>query len=347
MSIEEFQKKYKLWDYIRQFFTMARDLNASFEGVEGVPSTNIGFSDAIVEYTNALYTAEENNVPIGMFNFCVPPELFYAGGVYPLCQEIGSIALTIANTKIHMDYIDKAEESGLQREQCNAQKIWIGAMLENACPKPDFIVYASQPCDSTNILYQVMENHYKIPTFTYDIPYWHYDEKHEFYDERVAPYCAEQVKDIIKFIEKHGKTTITPEKLKETITYSNEARGYVLETMELLRHKPNPLPSLVPVSLYITLMCSGGLPGAPIQYAKWCRDTAKERIKNGISAISEGSKGKKEEKYRCFWVYIPIFFDPFIKPQYTFFPLGKTLHNKFFRTSKRSAFTNGKFNRIS
>ena len=129
MSLPEFQKKYRLWDTIRQFFTKARDLIASFEGIESGFSFDKGFLDAVVDYTNALYTAEENNQPIAMYNFCVPPELFYAGGVYPICQEVGSIALTIANTKIHMDYIDKAEESGLQREQCNAQKIWIGALL--------------------------------------------------------------------------------------------------------------------------------------------------------------------------------------------------------------------------
>ena len=310
MTLAEFQKKYRLWDTIRQFFTKARDLIASFEGVESGFSFDKGFLDAIVDYTNALYTAEENKQPIGMYNFCVPPELFYAGGVYPICQEVGSIALTIANTQIHMDYIDKAEESGLQREQCNAQKIWIGALLENESPKPDFMVYASQPCDSTNILYQVMTNLYKIPTFTYDIPYWHYDEKHEFYDERVAPYCAEQVKDIVKFIEKQANTEITPEKLKETISYSNQAREYALETMELLKNKPNPLPSLAPVTLYLTLMCTSGLPGSPINYAKWCRDKANDRIKRKVGHISESTNGRKEEKYRCFWVYIPIFFDP-------------------------------------
>ena len=71
-------------------------------------------------------------------------------------------------------YIDQAEESGLAREQCNAQKIWIGATIQDppATPKPDMVVFASQPCDSTNILYQLMENYYKVPTFTMDIPYY-------------------------------------------------------------------------------------------------------------------------------------------------------------------------------
>ncbi len=310
MTMIEYQKKYKLWDTIRQYFTISRDAMIQFEDspVSTGMSFDAGFLRTLVNYLNALYTAEEKGTPIAMYNFCVPPELFYAGGVYPLCQEVGSIALTLANSTVHMNYIDKAEESGLQREQCNAQKIWIGAMLQNEAPKPDFMVYASQPCDSTNILYQVMSKFYDVPTFTYDIPYYHYDEKNEFYDERVTPYCADQVRDIVKFIELHGKTEITLEKLKETIGYSNEARNYALETMELLKHKPNPLPSLAPVIMYLTLMVASGIPEA-IHYAKWCRDTANDRIKRGVGYISENYR-KKEEKYRCFWVYIPIFFDP-------------------------------------
>ena len=312
MSLPEYQKKYRLWDMIRQYFTISRDAMIQFENspVNTGMAFDASFLRTLVDYLNGLYVAEESGTPVAMYNFCVPPELFYAGGVYPLCQEVGSIALALANSTIHLEYIDIAEESGLQREQCNAQKIWIGAMIKDDVPKPDFIVYASQPCDSTNILYQVMSNFYDVPTFTYDIPYYHYEESHQFYDERVTPYCADQVRDIVKFIEVHGKTEITLEKLKETITYSNEARNYALETMELLKHKPNPLPSLTPVIIYLTLMVASGLPSAT-KYTKWCRDTAKERIKEGLGYI-ENSYRKKEEKYRCFWVYIPVFFDPML-----------------------------------
>ncbi|NHI94313.1 MAG: 2-hydroxyacyl-CoA dehydratase [Candidatus Lokiarchaeota archaeon] len=312
MSVDEFKQKYELWDNLRQFFTLGRDMAANFVDAPNLPAFNIGFLDVMVDYMNNLYNAEKNGTPIAMYNFCVPPELFYAGNLYPLCQEVGSVALAIANTPLHMKYIDKAEESGLAREQCNAQKIWIGATLQEATPKPNMIVYASQPCDSTNILYQVMKNYYKVPTFTFDIPYWHYDEKNEYYDERTLPYCANQLKKMIKFIEKNGNTEITFENLKKTVENSNKAREYTLEFLELLKHKPNPAPSMIPFTLYMTLMTSAGLSGNTIEYAKWCRDDAKEKIKNGTGAIHEMSRGKKEEKYRCFWVYIPIFFDPML-----------------------------------
>ena len=312
MTLDEFKRKYELWDNLTQFFTLGRDLASQFDDVPDIASFDIGFMDVMVDYMNNLYEAEKKHTPIAMYNFCVPPELLYAGGLYPMCQEVGSVALAIANTPLHMKYIDKAEESGLAREQCNAQKIWIGAALQNATPSPDMIVYASQPCDSTNILYQVMKNYYKVPTFTFDIPYWHYDEKNEYYDERTLPYCAAQIKNMIKFIEKNGKTKITFEKLKETVENSNKAREYTLEFLELLKHKPNPAPSMVPFTLYMTLMTSAGLPGQTIEYAKWCRDDAKQKIKDGIGAISANTKGKKEEKFRCFWVYIPIFFDPML-----------------------------------
>ncbi len=290
---------------------MAKQAADMMAGASNVLPFNTGFLDVMVEYLNDLYAAEKNSTPVAMYNFCVPPELFYAGGLYPLCQEIGSVALAIANTKIHMNYIDRAEESGLAREQCNAQKIWIGAMLDDATPKPDMIVYASQPCDSTNILYQVMKNHYQVPTFTFDIPYWHYDEKNEYYDERTIPYCAKQVRKMINFIETNGNTEITYEKLKQTMEYSNEARSYILEYLELIKKPPNPMASLVPFTLYMTMMSSAGRPGKAIEFCKTIRDDARQGIKEGRSAIAEGYRNK-EEKYRCFWVYIPIFFDPML-----------------------------------
>ncbi len=310
MSLDEYKVKYELWDNLRQFFTIGRNLIGELGSAPGV-SFNGEFMNVMVDYLNNLYEAEKNKTPIAMYNFCVPPELFYAADIYPLCQEIGSVALAIANTQTHMGYIDYAEESGLAREQCNAQKIWIGATLQDKTPRPDMMVYASQPCDSTNILYQVMKNYYNIPTFTFDIPYWHYDEKNEFYDERTLPYLSGQIKKMIAFIEENGKTKITFDKLKTTVENSNKAREYTLEFLELMKHKPSPAASLTPFTLYMTLMAAAGTSGAVIDYAKWCRDDAKEKIKKGIGHISENYR-KKEEKFRCFWVYIPIFFDPMI-----------------------------------
>ena len=314
MSMDEYKVKYALWDNLRQFFGMALDLMKSFGDAPGMPAFNSGFMNVMVDYLNGLYEAEKKQQHISLYNFCIPPELFYAADVYPLCQEVGSVALAIANTPTHLRYIDIAEESGLAREQCNAQKIWIGATILDPpeTPKPDSIVFASQPCDSTNILYQVMKSHYDVPTFTMDIPYGHYDEKNEFYDERTLPYMAKQVKKMITFIEKQANTKITFEKLKEVVENSNKAREYTLEYLEIIKTKPNPSPSLVPFTLYMTLMTAAGTTGQVIDYAKWCRDEYTKNAKEGIGAISQSTNGKKEEKYRCFWVYIPIFFDPMI-----------------------------------
>ncbi|MHA1144611.1 MAG: 2-hydroxyacyl-CoA dehydratase subunit D [Candidatus Helarchaeota archaeon] len=312
MTVTEFKRDYELWDTLIQFFTLGKEMADAMADSPGSQTFNTLFIEVMIEYLNNMYKAIDTNTPIAMYNFCVPPELFYAAGIYPMCQEIGSVALAIANTKVHMDYIDTAEQSGLAREQCNAQKIWIGASLQHKTPDPDLIVYASQPCDSTNILYQVMQHIYNVPTFTMDIPTWHYDDKNEFYDEQVIPYCASQLKDMIDYIEKSTKRKITFEALQETFKNSNIARGYILEVMELLKNKPCPVTSMTPFTLYMTLMSSAGLSGKVIEYSKWVRDTAKEFVKQKRSPMEEYLRKGKTEKYRCFWVYIPIFFDPLI-----------------------------------
>lgn len=311
MTVTDFKRNYELWDTLTQYFTLGKQMADAMAADAASQSFNTVFLDVMIEYLNNLYKAKKEGIPVGMYNFCVPPELLYAAEIYPLCQEIGSVALAIANTKTHMGYIDTAEQSGLAREQCNAQKIWIGAALQLKTPSPDFLVYASQPCDSTNILYQVMQHMYEIPSFTIDIPTWHYDQDNKYYDEQTVPYVASQLKDLLKFIEERIKRKITFERLQETFANSNKAREYILETLELLKNKPSPLTSMTPFTLYMTMISSAGLPGKVIEYAKWVRDNAKEMVKQKKSPMEDYLKGKTE-KHRCFWVYIPIFFDPML-----------------------------------
>ncbi len=260
-------------------------------------------------YLNEYERAKAQGKTMTLYNFCVPPELFYMMDNYPICQEFGSVALALASIgSIITDYIDLAEEAGISTHECNAQKVWLGALLKGEALKPDAIVYASQPCDSTNIQYQIMQSWYDIPTFTLDIPYWSHESENSYHDESVVPYMAGQLKKLMGFLEKVSGKKADDEKLKSVLMESNKAREYILESYEYMKHKPCPLTSLTPLISYATLLTSAGLPVAT-EYCKMVRDFAKKAVKRGIGAIDLFSGGKKEEKIRIFWSYIPIFHD--------------------------------------
>jgi len=295
------EKQYILWDRILQFYEMAMELMRSMN-----PDTQNEFVNLFYDYFGSLRSYKKENKPIVMTNFCFPPELVYAFECYPMCQEIGSVALSIANASLK--YIDKAEEKGIDKAQCNAQKVWIGASMLGEAPYPDYIIYGSQPCDSTNSQYQVINDIYKVPCFTIDIPYWHYDPENKYYDPETIPYVKNQLRKLMEWFENKLNRKLDHDNFINTIKNSNITRELILEGMELMKKKPAPLGSLSAFNNYAVLLTNSGRPQT-IDYAQWVIDTAQERIKKNVGYLEE--KGI-EEKHRIMWIYLPIFFEPFL-----------------------------------
>ncbi|MHA1377365.1 MAG: 2-hydroxyacyl-CoA dehydratase subunit D [Candidatus Helarchaeota archaeon] len=308
----ELKRGGELWRRFTGFWKMGKELADSMSdedrNKQGMMGNN-AFLDVMLEYSYNYYKAKREGKPVVMYNFCVPPELFYAIDIYPLCQEAGSVAIAVAAS--NLEYIDAAEERGIAREQCNAQKTWMGAAMINEAPESDLIIYASQPCDSTNIQYQVIQDIYNSPTYTLDVPYWSYEEKSPYYDPMVIPYFAQQIKSMVGWLEKKTGHKMEFEKLKNAVDLSNKARELILESTELMKAVPAPMPSLTAFTNYMVLLTSAGTP-SPLPYCEWTLNTAKERVKHKQGAINLRGKGRKEEKIRVLWVYIPLFFDPFI-----------------------------------
>ena len=300
------EKQFVLWDTILHYFEMAfKIMRASQTSDEKRRSS--GYASMFFNYFKELRIAKKENKPIIMTNFCFPPELIQAMQCYNMNQEIGSIALSIAKAGEH--YIDLAEEHGVDKFQCNAQKVWIGASILREAPYPDVIVFASQPCDSTNIQYQVLSQIYDYaPVFTIDIPYWSYDPTNKYYNPNTVPYVSQQLKNFIAWLEEKIGRPMDHDVLRRIMENSNKSRELMVETMELMRAKPAPLRSLAAFNNYAIQLLAGGLPEA-IDYAEVQRDLARERVKKKQGAME--ARGM-EEKIRVMWIYLPVFFEPFL-----------------------------------
>jgi benzoyl-CoA reductase subunit B len=310
-GIDNIESGGSLWKEFTTFWGLGKQLADSMSEADKTKKGfmgNTAFLDVMFDYSINYFRAKKEGRPIVMYNFCVPPELFYAMDMYPLCQEAGSVAVAVSTS--NLKYIDIAEERGIAREQCNAQKTWMGAAMVGEAPDPDMIVYASQPCDSTNIQYQVIQDIYKKPTYTLDVPYWSYEEGALYYDPMVLPYFGQQLKEMVGWMEKQTGRKMEFEKLKKSVELSNQAREMILESTELMKAVPAPMSSLTAFTNYMVLLTSAGTK-APLPYCEWTLNEAKTRVKNKEGAISLRGKGR-EERIRIVWVYIPIFFDPFI-----------------------------------
>ncbi|NVM05242.1 MAG: 2-hydroxyacyl-CoA dehydratase [Candidatus Helarchaeota archaeon] len=298
----ENEKQFYLWDRIINTYETAMNL---IKGSK-LQRPSMQFADINYDYYKNLRIAKKEHKSV-MTNFCFPPEIVYAMDCYPMCQEIGSVA--IAMSKEVLRYIDIAEEGGIDRAQCNAQKVWIGASMVGEAPIPDYVIYGSQPCDSTNSQYQVMKEIYKeTPFFTIDIPYWSHDPQDKYYDANTVPYVAQQLKNLVSWLEERIDQKMDHDHFITTMQNSNKTRELILEGMELMKAVPAPMPSGAALNNYSMLLTSAGL-SRPIEFARFKRDVAKKRVKEKRGALQ--SRGL-EEKIRVMWMYLPIVFDPFL-----------------------------------
>lgn len=253
-----------------------------------------------------LPKARKENVSIIMHPFNYGPELFYAMGLAPLMQEVFSVGL--APFHFNEPYIDFTNKIGYGDNPtlCNAQRPLIGSYLQGAAPVPDLLFYLSTPCNSLAMTYQVFQHLTGVPAFNMDIPYWAYEETNEFYDDRIIDYMVHQVKDLIKWLEQQTKRKLDIEKLKQAMTWVNEARKYIWEFNELLKNVPCPVNSMGGFGNFITMVTRGGTYDA-VKVTKWLRDTAAYNVKNGIAGVDN-------ETIRIAWPYTHIFFDQELFP---------------------------------
>ncbi|NHI94883.1 MAG: 2-hydroxyacyl-CoA dehydratase [Candidatus Lokiarchaeota archaeon] len=309
MNKSKNDKNRGIWEKIIEEYTRLRDMATSIANFSEDFAIESTFFQLTLDYYHSYYDAFEKKIPIVLCNPGIPVEFLYSANLFPLILEMYSIPISVAG-KNHYDYIDFAENSGIMPWLCNNQKTWIGAMLKGETPKPDMLIHADFPCDSTTIEMQIIKKYYNVPAFTFDVPYWHHEKNSIYYDERTVPYYVSQFRNMIKFIEKNTKSKFSFEKLKDTCKITNEARYHVIDILELLQHKPNPLSSDTSYAVYSTMMTHAGVPGKQIEYLKMLKDKGMQLVKNKTGHILQ--RYGKEEKYRCFWIAMPIYFDPLI-----------------------------------
>jgi benzoyl-CoA reductase/2-hydroxyglutaryl-CoA dehydratase subunit BcrC/BadD/HgdB len=202
---------------------------------------------------------------------------------------LGHLGGTDAAVKI----IEEAENAGLPPEYCSAAKCAVGGYLLNESPKPDAIITSSHPCDSVVSSYQALEKLTGAPMFVMDTPYWK--------DEDSYLYYADQLYELIGFLEKVTGQKMDWEKLKQVCRTVNATNAHLQEISEMCRAVPAPASSLHLLFHWLGRMACFGSPAGE-QYAKIMHANAKKRFEQGKGYL-------KEEKVRVIWYDVPVVFE--------------------------------------
>ena len=208
----------------------------------------------------------------------LPCEILHSMGISTLFPE--ALACYLAAARSEQVFIDTAEQNFVSQTMCSYHKAFIGMVETGVLPKPDFIINTTLACDANHLSFRRAAEHYNVPQYMIDVPY--------NYSSGAVDYVAEQIRDMVAFIEKQGytfdesKLIETVEKSKQTLKNFNDVL-----TLRATRSLSDEMTSQM-LSVFATHVMLGT--DNALKYSK--------DLKTELAAVPEGKKG-----VRLLWVH--------------------------------------------
>ncbi|MBI9078017.1 MAG: 2-hydroxyacyl-CoA dehydratase, partial [Desulfatibacillum sp.] len=250
-----------------------------------------------LEYMDDLLYAEKGTWPVVWAEFNLSNEILRVMDVVMYVPESMAIMGHNMGTHTTVKIIEAAEIEGLPTEYCSAGKAAIGAHLTNQAPKPDLLISSSHPCDSVVSSYQVLQYMTQAPLFTVDTPYWD--------DEGSYDYYAENILELIGFLEEHTGQTLDWKALTRVCDTINQTNFHLQEYTEMARAVPSPCNLTCLLLGWQHSIAAHGTENG-LRFAQTICENAKARLAKGKGYI-------KKQKIRIIWWDIPIGFH-FLEP---------------------------------
>lgn len=208
----------------------------------------------------------------------LPCEILHSMGISTLFPE--ALACYLAAARSEQVFIDTAEQNFVSQTMCSYHKAFIGMVETGVLPKPDFIINTTLACDANHLSFRRAAEHYNVPQYMIDVPY--------NYSSGAVDYVAEQIRDMVTFIEKQGYT-FDEKKLIEMVEKSKQT---LKNFNDILALRANRSLSDEMTSQMLSVFATHVMLGTD-NALKYSTD-----LKNELSAVPEGKKG-----VRLLWVH--------------------------------------------
>jgi len=272
------------------------------------------------DYWEDIFTARERGKHIVWYNGSALNPVFQAAGLGWCHGEAFSARLAAQHLEVPAQ--QAGEEYGYLGELCSYSRTHLGCAvltkrnlydqsqsvvgeddareLAAKLPAPDFFVNAYAGCSTGQqwdaMTYRVFDK--KLPLFNVSLPMlWGnkpdsgYLVGEEF--ESASAYVAEQMKDMISFIESQTGTPFDWDALSENMTYIKRASELRLEAMALCAAAPTPatywdwVASIAPINFMPANQ-------ALVDYFAGMKAEIEQRIRDGVPAV-------QNERYRFYF----------------------------------------------
>ena len=205
---------------------------------------------AAVQINHVVTRMLSNPKRSALVSVFLPCELLEALDVIPMCAELYSAFIN--GTYAEAVFAQAAEEEGIPETYCSYHKILLGSAYLKLLCSPAFIVNTSHVCDANNLTFRELADTYGIDQFYLDVPLRR--------DEESVFYVAEQLRELVPFLEAHTGKKLEEEKLHTIMLRS----AHTIRTFkDVLKEKQRAyLPSDVTSELYEIYLAHNGLGSA-------------------------------------------------------------------------------------
>jgi benzoyl-CoA reductase/2-hydroxyglutaryl-CoA dehydratase subunit BcrC/BadD/HgdB len=226
------------------------------------------------------------STPVIWSSIMVPSELIWGLGLAPFYPETAAgigTRLGLSRTGV-----EGADALGYPIDLCTFNRSAAGLRAAGLYPHADAYVASSNLCDATSQIMAGFAHAHGRPFSLLDVP--------QTDDEEATTYLTTQLKDIVNHWTMELGVSFDPERLRQAVDSSNQARALALEVMGLREADPAPLRGSSMLGQLGILTSIFGHP-AGVAYYRALRDYVQERIQRA-------EPEQEKQKIRLYWMHL-------------------------------------------
>ena len=250
-----------------------------------------------VDYYTAAHTAHQNGKFIAYVNAFTPVELLYAMDVLPIYPE--NHAVILGARKMSEETAEAAEKMGYSMDlcsyaRCDMGSIKLGKSPTFGLPKPDLLLISNSQCGTLTKWFEVLGRLYGVPMVLIDVPHSGNGEP----DPEGELYVRRQLENLVDVLENITGKPLEKDRLKESITLSQEASQLWTDILTTGMNVPSPMTVFDQFIAMSPIVSQRGARVA-VDFYRDLLDELKDRVSKGIGAVDN-------ERFRLFWDNLPI-----------------------------------------
>ncbi|KAF0121636.1 MAG: hgdA [bacterium] len=256
----------------------------------------------MADYYTESAMVKAQKKPVAWLSSVAPVEVCYTMDVFPIYPE--NYGTMCAARKLSAEFCAAAEAKGFSTDLCsyalnNLGSIYLnkGPFMGQGLPEPDLLIATEHACLSMAKWWEELSRHFNVPLYIVDaaLPVGEDPSPHHI------NYFAEQLRELMGFVEEHTGNKFDMDKFKEVLGYSDEASRLFLEIGGLRKTVPSPIS---PIEIFTNMFPIVTLAG---------KKEAVEFYNELYAEISELAERKEaavpNEKYRLLWDLFPIWYN--------------------------------------